>query len=141
MRYGLLGAAAIALMTTGLAAQTDEIKSRSKVEVKDGKEITTTGCVERMADGRYTLTSSNGRVVQYALVGKDMSKRVGQRVEISGKATDLGDSKVRTETETTTQTEHGKSRADRVKVEQKGVVDGLPLLGVKSVKTLASDCS
>jgi hypothetical protein len=142
MRFGLLGSlAAIALMTVGVSAQTDEIKSKTKTEIKGGREITTTGCVERMGDGRYGLISSIGGVTQYALVGKDIAKHVGHRVEIFGKATDLGDAKVRTETETKIEREHGKDTEQRVTVEREGNGLGLPLLGVKSVKTLANSCS
>ena len=66
--------------------------------IKSGVDITTTGCVDRLADGRLALTSVGG-ATGYVLVGKeDLAKHVGHRVEVKGKATDLGNGKVKTET-------------------------------------------
>ena len=47
----LIAAAACvsALCAVGLKAQTTEQTSKSKISVKDGKEVTVTGCVEPMA--------------------------------------------------------------------------------------------
>jgi hypothetical protein len=130
------------ICAVGLGAQTSETRTETKTKVKGGREITTTGCVERMPDGRYGLTGSAGGGTQYVLTGKhDVSKHVGHRVEVSGKATDLGDAKVRTETKTKFEPEHGKSQEAHAKTEQKGDLTGLPLLGVKSVKMLAKSCS
>jgi hypothetical protein len=95
-----------------------------------------------MPDGRFALTGVGGGATQYVLVGKDdVAKHVGHRVEVSGKATDLGGAKVRTETKTKTESEHGKNQEAHATTEQKGDLPGLPLLGVKSVKMLASSCS
>jgi hypothetical protein len=127
------------LCAVGLGAQTSEIKSETKV--KRGREITTTGCVERLPDGRYGLTGIAGGGTQYVLTGKhDVAKHVGHRVEISGKATDLGDAKVQTESKTKFEGEHGNTQETHSETEQKGDLTGLPLLGVKSVKMLAKSC-
>ena len=56
-----------AISAVGLNAQT-EVKRTTKMEVKGGKEITTTGCVDRSGDGRYTLTGVGGEV-QYIADG------------------------------------------------------------------------
>jgi len=126
----------------GLSAQT-EIKSKTKTEVKDGKEITTTGCVARTSDGQYELTGVGGES-QYLLVGKeDMSKHVGHRVQIRGTATDLGDAKVKVETKTTAKTDSDRGsdeHTQKTTTERKGDLD-TPLLGVQSVKTLADSCA
>ena len=127
------------ICAVGLGAQTSEVKSETKV--KSGREITTTGCVERLPDGRYGLTGTAGGGTQYVLTGKhDVAKHVGHRVEISGKATDLGDAKVRTESKTKFEGEHGNTQETHAETEQKGDLTGLPLLGVKSVKMLAKSC-
>ena len=126
----------------GLGAQTDEVKSKTTTKVKGGREITTTGCVERLSDGRYGLVGTAGGGAEYVLTGKhDVAKHVGQRVEISGKATDFGDAKVRTETTTKIEPEHGTRQESHATTEEKGGLPGLPLLGVKSVKMLAKSCS
>ena len=146
MRLRLLGCAvALATLTAaGLNAQT-EVKRTTKVDVKDGKEITTTGCVGHDTEGNYALTGVGGEV-QYVLVGhENVSKYLGHRIQVKGKATDLGDAEVKTETKTTTKIEvhdgpdvktHGKT-----KTEHKGDVAGIRYLKVDSVKHLADTCS
>src|SRR4029078_10392479 len=103
MRGRLLGSALAfaAMSAVGLNAQS-EVKRTTKVEVKGGKEITTSGCVDRLSDGRYTLTGVGGEVQDVVVGHEDMSKRLGKRVQLRGKATDLGDAEVKTETRTTT---------------------------------------
>lgn len=131
----------------GAAAQTSEQTSKSKVQVKDGKEVTVTGCVEPTAGGTgFMLTDAadkSGRVHSYMLVSedKDLSKHVGQRVQIRGKATDRGgDAKIKTESETKVKTEHGDEKETHGKSELKGDLSGLPFLGVQDVKTIAAAC-
>jgi hypothetical protein len=130
-----------ALCAVGVSAQVSEVRSKTtKIEVSDGKEITTSGCVQRAGDDFYLMPVGGG-ATQYRLVGRDFQKYVGHRVEVNGKATDLGDAKVKTETTAKVEVEHGKDREVHTKVESKGDIAGLPLLGVKSLKTLASSCS
>jgi len=131
----------------GAAAQTTEQSSKSKITVKDGKDVTVTGCVEPMASGNgFMLTDAadkSGRVHSYMLVSDDvdLSKHVGHRVEIKGKATDRGgDAKIKTESETKVKTEHGDDKETHGKTELKGDLSGLPFLGVHDVKTIAAAC-
>ena len=144
MRSRLMGFAfgLAAMSAAGLSAQT-EVKRTTELEVKGGKEITTTGCVERTRDGRYRLTGIGGEV-QYLLVGHNMAKHVGHRLQVRGKATDLGDAEVKTETKTTTkvEVEHGPDEHSHHKTttEQKGDLAGVRYLNVDSVKTLADSC-
>ena len=145
MRSQLLGLAfGLAVMSAvGLNAQS-EVKRTTKVEVKGGKEITTSGCVDRMGDGQFTLTGVGGEV-QYVLVGhENMSKHIGHRVQVRGKATDLGDAEVKTETKTSTKVEVENGPDERshrtTTTEQKGDVSGIRYLSVDSVKSLADSC-
>ena len=145
MRGRLLGCAFALAMTTavGLGAQS-EVKRTTKVEVKGGKEITTTGCVDRLGDGRFTLTGVGGEV-QYVLVGhENMTKHLGKRIQVRGKATDLGDAEVKTETKTTTKidVDDGPDAKSERKTtnEQKGDVAGVRYLNVDSVKSLSDSC-
>jgi len=73
-----------------------------------------------------------------------MSKYLGHRIQVKGKATDLGDAEVKTETKTTTkvEVEHGRDqRSDRkTTTQQKGDVAGVRYLNVDDVKTLADSC-
>src|SRR5947209_1596395 len=136
-----------AACAVGVGAQTSEQTTKSKISVKDGKEVTVTGCVEPMASGTgFMLTDAadkSGRVHSYMLVSDDdvdLSKHVGHRVEIKGKATDRGDAKIKTESETKTRVENGEDKETRGKTELKGDLSGLPFLGVKDVTLIAGAC-
>jgi hypothetical protein len=140
MKLGICGiATALALATTVIAAQD---KSKTRVIVEDGKEMTLTGCVQRNPDGGYTLTNAankDGVVSGYILARlddkddelDDLKDHVGHRVEIKGRAADRGDGKIRVKTDS------GKTESQS---EVKGDLSGLPYLGVKSVRMIASVC-
>ena len=125
-----------------LAAQDGDRLPKTKVIVEDGKEITVTGCIERNVDGGYTITHATGKegvVGSYFLARLDgsdnelngLKDHVGHRMEVKGKAADRGEGKLRVETE---------NRRTETKAEVKGDLGGLPFLGVKSVRMLASVC-
>jgi len=144
MRHTLIccAVATAALSTIGLGAQSTEVTTKTKTEVKGGKEITTTGCIARGADGRFMLTSVAGET-QYFLTGNDdVSKHVGHRVQVKGKASDLGHTKVKSETKTKVEVEHGKDSESHETVKSEGRdPGGSGILDVNSVKKLASSCS
>jgi hypothetical protein len=123
-----------AMCAVGLAAQTTTTKT--KVEVKDGKDITVSGCLERNPSGGYMLTTTQG-ALKYAIVtDDDLAKHVGHRVELKGKAADRGDGKVKIES--TTKTGDDKARA---KTEIKGEdMAGMKYLGMKSLKMISTSC-
>jgi hypothetical protein len=126
-----------AICAVGLSAQsgTTETKTKTKIDVKDGKNVTVTGCLAANPGGGYMLTNARGDQ-KYALVtDDDLSKHVGQRVEVSGKAADRGDGKVTVEST-------GTSGSDKTKVtsELKGDTANMNYLGVKSVKMIARSC-
>lgn len=140
MRIGFCVAAAVVAAGLALSAQDGP---KTKVIVEDGKEMTVTGCVSRGAEGGYTLTHAAGKdgvVGSYILARLDtdeddqldkLKDHVGHRVEVKGKAADKGDGKLRIETE---------NKRTASKSEVKGDLDGLPFLGVKSSRMLASVC-
>jgi hypothetical protein len=135
-----------AACSVGLVGQTMEQTTKSKISIKDGKDVTVTGCVQQTASGTgFMLTDAadkSGRVHSYMLVSDDvdLAKHVGHRVEIKGKAADRGDAKIETESETKTKVEHGDDKETRGKTELKGDLSGLPFLGVKDVKMIAAAC-
>jgi hypothetical protein len=132
--------------SAGLGAQTSQTETKSRITVKDGKEVTVTGCVEPMASGTgFMLTNvadKTGALHSYMLVSDDadLSKHVGHRVQLSGKVTDRGDAKIEMETKTKTKMEHGDDKETHSKSEVRGDAHGLPYLGVKSVKMIAAVC-
>ena len=143
MKLGIFAAAAIsaALVSAASAAQEND-KPKSRVIVEDGKEMTINGCVGRNPDGGYTLTNAAGKdgaTGSYILARlkddddefDDLKDHVGQRVEIKGKAADKGDGRIKVETD------NGKTET---KSEMKGDLSGLPFLGVKSMRMIASVC-
>ena len=132
-------AAVLGIVTCSAAAfaQSAEKTEKTKIEVKGGKEVTLTGCLER-SDGTtaYVLTDDIGRL-KYAVVTDDqLDKYVDRRVEIKGRAADRGDGKVKVERKVEG-TSGDKSEA---KVEAKGDAALLPYLGMKSIKTIAPSC-
>ncbi len=141
-----LGHIAIAVMlSAGLAAAQDIDKAKTKVKVDDGKDVKVTGCVERAPEGGFMLTnvaSKDGALGSYLLAKAgghdafdDLGKHVGHRVEIEGKAADKGKGKVTVESQA-----EGTSGKTEAKSELKGDLKGLPFLGVKSIRMIASVC-
>jgi hypothetical protein len=127
------------------AAQEVEKKSQTKVTVEDGKTITVTGCVQRGPDGSFILTNvanKDGILGSYVLAmdDDDLGKHVGHRVEVTGKAADQGKGKITVETKNETRTGEGDKSKTESKSELKGDLKGLPYLGVKSLRTIASVC-
>jgi hypothetical protein len=126
-----------AMCAVGLGAQsgTIETKTKTKIDVKDGKTITVSGCVAPNPAGGYMLTNANGEQ-KYALVTDDnLAKHVGHLVSIKGTAADRGDGKVTIESKGTT----GKDTTE-VKTELKGDSVSMNYLGVKSLKMLSKSC-
>jgi hypothetical protein len=150
MVRNLFCAALIALVGLGAPAIAQETvkKSKTKISVDDGKEITVTGCVTRTPDGDLSLNHAAGKdgaLGSYILVAKDdvrkdLEKHIGHRVEVQGKAADQGDGKLTVKNESKVRTTEGdtKKRESTTKVE--GDLNGLPFLGVKTVRMLAAVC-
>jgi hypothetical protein len=137
-----------AMCAVGLTAQTQETKTTksTKVEIKDGKDTTVTGCLERRPNGDYTLRVSPDKIrpepLRYALVtDDDLSKHVGESVEIKGKAAVNGQGTVSTDSRTRTEVENGQDSETRTRTEGTAGALDLPLLGVSSLKKLASSCT
>jgi hypothetical protein len=141
-------AVALAFMLAGLAAVAAQSDSKSKVAIKQGKDVKVTGCVAPSAGGKdagYVLTNvadKKGTLPDYILLGKDnddFEKEVGHRVEIDGLAADRG-GKVEIETKTKTDVEHGKDQESHTKSTMKGDMPGMTFLSVKSMRVIAAVC-
>jgi hypothetical protein len=137
---------AVSLVGVTLAAQQVKTVTKEKTtfEVKDGKDVTVSGCVDRFDDGGYLLTNESGEL-KYVLVTNDnLSKYVGNRVEIKGLSTDDGTGRLRIEKEVGTSGVVGSEKVGDRKVtratELSGNV-GFPYVSVKSLKKLSSRCS
>ena len=140
----------MALVGIGAPAIAQETvkKSTTKISVDEGKEVAVTGCVARTPEGQLSLTyaaGKDGALGSYILIAKDdelkdLEKHVGHRVEVQGKAADQGDGKLTVKNEAKVQTTEGdtKKRESTTKVE--GDLNGMPFLGVKSVRMLAAVC-
>ena len=144
----LLGAivVAVGMAAGGAAAQDIESKSKTKITVEDGKDVRVTGCVTRSPEGAFLLSSvagKDGAMSTYTLVPKDddddLEELVGHRVEVEGKAADKGSGKVKIETESQVERQ-GDTRKRESKTEIQGDLQGLPFLGIKSIRSLASVC-
>ena len=134
-------------ISAGAAAQSTKVKSETKIEVKDGKDVTLTGCVGRSASGTaHLLNDVDGTDVKsrsYILVGDvDLDDHIGHLVEIKGKASDLGDdAKIEVKTKTEVERDDADDKETESKTTLEGDLAGVPYLGVKSVKMVRSTCS
>ena len=145
----LLCAALVSVMTAGASvlAQDEVKKSKTSMSIDSGKDITVTGCVVRSGED-FSLTNAAGKkgaVGPSILVANgddrdDLAKHVGHRVEVKGKAADQGDGKVTIKTEREVKTDDGDTKKSESTTKVKGDLDGLPFLGVKSVRMLATVC-
>ncbi|HMB79867.1 MAG TPA: hypothetical protein VKI43_07360 [Vicinamibacterales bacterium] len=138
---------AAALCVASLGADAGQTSTKSKVTVKDGKDVDVTGCVASASSGsgdKYMLTNvadKKGAMHSYMLASDDdLGKHVGHRVQISGKAADRGDGKVEIETKTKTKVEHGDDKETKSKSTMEGDLAGMPFLSVKSLKMIAASC-
>jgi hypothetical protein len=138
-------AATLSVVSVGTPAAQTEVKS--KVKVKDGKEVNVTGCVASASSGSgngYILTNvadKKGAMHSYMLASDDdLSKHVGHRVQISGRVADRGDGKIEMETKIKTKVEHGDDKETHSKSTMKGDMPGMAFLSVKSLKMIAAVC-
>jgi len=138
-----LGFAAMCAIGAGAQTTTSKVEQKNKVKVKDGKEVTVTGCVEKNPGGGYMLTDSSSGGMKYALVtNDDLSKHVGHKVEVKGDATDKGDAKVKIESKVKG-TSGDNNTKDKAKMEAKTKAEGdlgLHYLGMKSLKMISTSC-
>ena len=135
----LIGAAfcLAAVCAVSAGAQTQTTTSKSKIKVKDGKEITVSGCLQRNPGGGYMVTDSTGGLKYSLVTDDDLAKHVGHRVEVTGKAADRGEGKVKIESKV------GTSGSDKTetKTEIKGDnLAGMRYLGMKSLKMISASC-
>jgi len=136
----------VAAMGAGLAAQTQETQTttKTKIEVKGGKDVTAVGCVERLAAGDFVLTTeaSDANSLQrprYALVSsQDLSKYAGKRIQVKGKATTNGEGTVSVESKTRTAVTDTKDQESKTRTEATTGASDLPALGVRSIRMLGS---
>jgi hypothetical protein len=143
----LIGAvmATVVISGIGVAAQDVNGKAKTKISVEEGKDMTLTGCVERSSEG-FVLSRAAGKdgaMRTYVLVGEDeddLREHVGHRVEVKGKAADKGSGKLKIESEAEVESASGDRKKRESKTEVEGDLGGLPFLGVKSIRTLATVC-
>jgi len=145
MKRFMLGSALALACSVGLAAQSATVKSESKVDVKDGKDVTVTGCLARSASGTaYLLNNVEGKGVvskSYIVVGDDLDAHIGHFIEIKGKASNIGDDgKVEVKTKTKIERDDADDKKTETKTTMEGDLANVPYLGVKSVKMIRNSC-
>ena len=137
----LTGAFAIVCAAT-LYAQSNETTTTTTIDVKQGKDVTVTGCVEAGEEGGYVLTHVSDKsdvMHSYVLVSSkdDFAKAIGHIVEIEGRAADREHGKVEVESRTKVE---GVGKDSHAKAEVSGNLS-MPYLGVKHMKTTGASCS
>ena len=146
-RFTVVALGLAVMCTSTLAAQTQETHTttKTKIEIEGGKDVKVVGCLERRTNGDYVLTEVRDKghldLSRYALVtSEDLSKHVGERVEIKGKTVTNGDGKVTIESKIKTEVENGHDLETKSKTEGTSGAFVLPFLGVRSMKTLSKSC-
>jgi hypothetical protein len=149
MRQLLSGLTLALFATATMAAQSGEVRRETKIEVKDGKNVTLTGCVERHSDPTgataFQLTDvadKEGRRTAYLLIGKDddLDDHLGHLVEIKGKASDTADGRVRVKSKTKVERDDGDDTKTETTEEVRGDLRGLPILDVGKVRMIRPTC-
>lgn len=131
----------------GAAAQSTKVKTETEISVKNGKDVTLTGCVARSASGTaYLLNNAEGKGAasrSYILVGDvDLDSHIGHMIEVKGKASNASDdAKVEVKTKTEVERDDADDKQTKTKTTVEGDLAGVPYLGVKSVKMIRSTCS
>jgi hypothetical protein len=138
----------VAIAATVATAQTQETKTttETKTEIKGGKDLTVTGCVERGAGSDYVLTGvkqDGGKgPTRYALVTKqDLSQNLGHRVEIKGKAVTDGHGTVSVESKTKTEVGDAPDKKTTTKTAGTNGVLDMPFLSVTTIESRSSSCN
>lgn len=143
----LIGATFAIATCCAVAAAAQEIKKTtqemSRIEVKSGKQVAVTGCLNRATEGHYVLMNDSGDL-KYVLVTDDnLSPFMKHLVEVKGLATDQGDAKMTIKKTVGTTGEVAGRKLDGPKRTTKTEVAGnieMPYLGVKSIRQLADSC-
>jgi len=138
MKMTTLTACLALASAVSLGAQSSETTTKTKIDVKDGRDVKVTGCVEANPDGEgYILTNvadKTGDRHSYVLVsdGENFSRVLNDRVEIDGKIADSRDGKVEIRTETKVD---GPAKDTHSKLEGRAAY-----LGVSHMKMIATTC-
>ena len=146
MKRFILGSALALACSVGLAAQSATVKSETKIDVKNGKEVTVTGCLARSPSGTaYLLNNVDGKGVtshSYIVISDDdLDSHIGHLIEIKGKASNIGDDgKVEVKTKTKIERDDADDKKTETKTTIEGDLAGVPYLGVKSVKMIRNSC-
>jgi hypothetical protein len=137
-----------AMCAAGLTAQSQETQTttKTKTEIKGGKRMTLIGCLERGSNGGYVLTevrdNRRDEHSRYALISsKDLSRHVGERVEVKGKAVVNGDGRLSVESRTRTEVENGKDQESKTRIEGTSGAFDMPSFGVREMKKISSSCN
>jgi hypothetical protein len=149
MKLGFFALIAV-LVGVSVAAQNRDRKSKTRIIVEDGKTMTVTGCLQRSHEGGYTLTNAAGKggaVGTYVLALSDdeddlddLDEHVGHRLEVTGKAADQGNGRIKVESSNEMRKADGGKAKTESTSEVKGDLKGLPYLGVKSFRMIATVC-
>ena len=118
--------------SVSLGAQSNGAANTTTVEIKDGKHVKVTGCVEAGPAEGYVLTDVADKkrtMHRYILMARtdEVAKMLGHRVQIEGKVGDRSHGRIEITTET-------KGEKDE-KVEDSG-----PYLEVTHITMLAASC-
>ena len=135
MKPIIMAFAIATLGAVGLGARSAETQRKPEIDVRKGKDVTVTGCLEQNPGGGYMLTDvANGTELRYVLISDgDLSKDVGRRVEVKGQSVGQVKGKLKSDSSV-------KTTGDKGATATTGGLGRLPFLGVKSIGVIADAC-
>ena len=137
----MLPASLLAIASTvALGAQATETTTNTNIQMKGGKSVTFSGCVEADPAGGYLLThvlDKTGVPQSYVLVTTDkfFTRHVGQRVEVEGKLADRTHGRVEVVSDTKTDGVSSHSESDA-----RHDAAAIRYLGPDHMKSIATFC-
>lgn len=141
----LIGAGMIVLCATSLSAQriSTTVTEMTKFEVKDGRPLKVSGCVQPFHDAGYMLANEKGDL-KYVLVSNvDLRKFVGRRVEIQGIGANTDEGTIMVEKVVGTSGQFGVEKLEGEEKKQSKEIAGdvgFPYVSVESVRKLSNRC-
>ncbi len=135
----------IVLCAAGLDAQ--QVKTTTtettRFQVKDGRDLKVSGCVQPFEDAGYMLTDEAGDLKYVLVTNENLSKYTGHRVEVTGLGTDSDEGTLVIEKVVGTSGQFGDEKLDGTETKQTKEIAGdvgFAYLSVKSVKKVSNRC-
>jgi len=141
----LIGAGMIVLCAASLSAQriSTTVTEMTKFEVKDGRPLKVSGCVQKFHDAGYMLANEKGDLKYVLVSNADLRKYVGRRVEIEGIGANSDEGTIMVERVVGTSGQFGVEKLEGEEQKQSKEIAGdvgFPYVSVETIRKLSNRC-